>query len=67
MSGIAGLFYRDGRPVAAAELECMSARLAHRGGDGAGAWHSGPAGLGTADLEVARLSLSRGLDLAVGL
>jgi len=45
VSGIAGLFYRDGRPVAVAELERMSARLAHRGGDGAGAWHSGPAGL----------------------
>jgi len=45
MSGVAGIFYRDGRSVEAAELERMSARLAHRGADGSGAWQSGPAGL----------------------
>ena len=45
MSGIAGIFYRDGRPVEAADLERMSARLAHRGADGSGAWHAGPVGL----------------------
>ena len=45
MSGIAGVFYRDGRPVDPALLERLSARLAHRGGDGAGAWQSGSVGL----------------------
>ena len=45
MSGIAGLFYRDGQPVASAALEAMAARLAHRGADGAGAWRAGPVGL----------------------
>ncbi len=45
MSGIAGVFYRDGRPADPAALDRMSARLAHRGADGAGAWHSGPVGL----------------------
>ena len=46
MSGIAGLWRLDGRPVEPAELESMTARLAHRGPDGAGAWRDGPVGLG---------------------
>ncbi len=45
MSGIAGVFYRDGRPVDPAVLERLSARLAHRGGDGQGVWQAGPVGL----------------------
>jgi asparagine synthase (glutamine-hydrolysing) len=45
MSGIAGIFHRDGRPVETADLEAMSARLAHRGADGSGAWRAGPVGL----------------------
>lgn len=46
MSAIAGLYRRDGRPVDRAELERMTARLAHRGPDAAGAWIQGPVGLG---------------------
>ena len=45
MSGIAGVFYRDRQPVEPALLERLSARLAHRGADGQGAWHAGPVGL----------------------
>jgi asparagine synthase (glutamine-hydrolysing) len=45
VSGIAGIFYRDGRPVQTVDLENMRARLAHRGADGSGAWQSGPVGL----------------------
>ncbi len=46
MSGIVGLYYRDGRPVERATLEAMLAPLAHRGPDGSGLWQAGPVGLG---------------------
>ncbi len=45
MSGIAGLFNLDGRPVDRDQLARMSEALAHRGPDGSGAWISGPVGL----------------------
>lgn len=45
MSGIAGIWHRDGRPVAVEELERMSRRLAHRGGDARGQWREGSIGL----------------------
>lgn len=45
MSGIAGLLHLDGRPVDPAVLRKMIQRLAHRGPDGEGLWHSGPVGL----------------------
>ncbi|HEY0971120.1 MAG TPA: lasso peptide isopeptide bond-forming cyclase [Gemmatimonadales bacterium] len=45
MSAVFGAWRRDGHPLAAA-LSCMSARLAHRGADGAGAWHDDAVGLG---------------------
>jgi asparagine synthase (glutamine-hydrolysing) len=45
LSGFVGLWRRDGRPVEQAELDAMSARIAHRGADGAGAWRDGPVGL----------------------
>src|SRR5262249_18331018 len=46
MSGIVGLLTRDGQPVQHTQLQAMLAALAHRGPDGAGWWHEGPAGLG---------------------
>ena len=46
MSGIAGLWRLDGRPVVTADVERMLDRLAHRGPDGAGVWTDGPVGLG---------------------
>ena len=46
MSGIAGIFNTDGRPVNGEALDRMVEALAHRGPDGRGAWLEGPAGLG---------------------
>jgi asparagine synthase (glutamine-hydrolysing) len=45
MSGIIGIWNRDGRPVEEAVLSGMSATLAHRGPDGEGVWIQGPVGL----------------------
>lgn len=45
MSGIAGIFNLDGRPVEPSSLEAMSAAMAHRGPDGSGSWIDGPVGL----------------------
>jgi asparagine synthase (glutamine-hydrolysing) len=46
MSGIFGVFYRDGRPVESEVLEQMLQSLAHRGPDGGGLWNEGAVGLG---------------------
>lgn len=46
MSGIAGIYYLDGRPIERAEIERMTSILAHRGPDGAGVWSEGSVGLG---------------------
>lgn len=46
MSGIAGLYWLDGRPAERATIAGMVARLAHRGRDGSGLWCEGPVGLG---------------------
>lgn len=46
MSGIVGIYQRDGAPVAADLLERMTAALAHRGPDGAGQWIDGAIGFG---------------------
>lgn len=46
MSAIAGLFYLDGRSVQPHEVEKLTTTLIHRGRDGGGTWHQGPAGLG---------------------
>lgn len=46
MSGIAGLWNRDGRPVDRDTLAGMSGTLSHRGPDGEGLWVDGPVGLG---------------------
>lgn len=45
MSGIAGIFHRDGRPVDPATLRSMMAAASHRGPDGARSVVDGPIGL----------------------
>ena len=45
MSGIVGIWNRDGRPVERAVLEGLNAALAHRGGDGDGIWTDGSVGM----------------------
>ncbi|QXD16158.1 lasso peptide isopeptide bond-forming cyclase [Rhodocaloribacter litoris] len=46
MSGIAGIWHLDGKPVASDELRRMTAAIAHRGPDGTGVWTEGPVGMG---------------------
>lgn len=46
MSGIAGIFQRDGKPVTRSAVNGMLATIAHRGGDGWGVWTTGEVGLG---------------------
>jgi len=46
MSGIAGIFNLDSRPVEVSDLWQMISMLERRGPDGSNAWHEGPVGLG---------------------
>ena len=46
MSGIFGIFQRDGLPVALPTLAAMRAAMADWGSDGGNVWHDGSAGLG---------------------
>ena len=46
VSGIFGLFHRDGRPADRATLETMRDAMAYWGPDGSAVWRDGPAGLG---------------------
>src|SRR5262249_25555403 len=46
MSGIAGIYHFDGRPVDPVLLRCMMAAVVHRGPDGVGYWCEGAVGLG---------------------
>ena len=46
MSGIAGIYNLDGRPVDPALLKRMTDVTSHRGPDGVGHWIDGPVGLG---------------------
>ena len=46
MSGIFGVFQRDGQPASRENLTSMGQALAAFGPDGGGVWLSGPAGLG---------------------
>ena len=48
MSGIFGIFYRDGSPVPRSTLETMRREMAERGPDGSDLWQEGVAGLGQA-------------------
>lgn len=45
MSGIAGIYFLDGRPVDPVVVERMAASMPHRGPDGRGIWTQGPIGL----------------------
>ncbi len=58
MCGIAGIWYRDGRPVDTDTLVDMAASLAHRGRDGEGVWTSGDLGLAHKRLSIIDLSES---------
>lgn len=46
MSGIAGVYYLDGRTVDRADVDRMVERIAHRGPDGSAVWREGSLGLG---------------------
>jgi asparagine synthase (glutamine-hydrolysing) len=46
MSGIAGIYFLDDRPLDPADLSRMLQSLAHRGPDGSDMWSRGPVGLG---------------------
>jgi len=46
MSGIAGIYYLDGRPVETTDVVRMVDSIAHRGPDGSGVWTDGPIGFG---------------------
>lgn len=46
MSGIAGILYRDGRPVDQTDIEKMLSAMSYRGPDGDHVWIRGPTGLG---------------------
>jgi len=52
MSGIAGIWNRNGEPVALALLESINQTLAHRGRDGQYAWSQGAVGLAYQQLRV---------------
>jgi len=45
MSGIAGMFLKDGMEVGQAEMSCMANNLKHRGPDGSRIWRQGSVGL----------------------
>ena len=47
MSAVLGIYYFDGRPVGAADLNNMVVCLRHRGPDSEGTWSSGSVGLGS--------------------
>ena len=46
MSGILGIYYRDGRVVTRESVSQMTEILAHRGSDNTGIWHSESVGFG---------------------
>jgi len=46
LSGISGIFYRDGRPVQQSDIQDMTSAISHRGPDGQGIWLNGPVGFG---------------------
>jgi asparagine synthase (glutamine-hydrolysing) len=63
MSGICGIVNLSGRPVEPGPLEGMLGAIAHRGPDGAGIWHQGPAGLAHCMLHTTPESLEERLPL----
>lgn len=46
MSGIAGIFYRDGRPAQPETIQAMVYAMPHRGPDGIDTWYEGSIALG---------------------
>lgn len=58
MSGLAGIYHLDGRPVDRTLVERMTHRVAHRGPDGSGYLVTGPVGIGHAMLQTTPESLS---------
>ncbi len=65
MSGIAGVYFPDGRPVDHAVLARMLEALAHRGPDGAALWSEGSLGLGHRMLQTTPSSLRERLPLVL--
>lgn len=57
MSGLAGIYHLDGRPVELALLERMTCQVAHRGPDASDCWIKGPIGIGHAMLQTTPESL----------
>ena len=58
MSGIAGIYHLDGRPVEDALLRRMTEAIAHRGPDGVTRWRDGAVGLGHCMLHTTAESLT---------
>lgn len=58
MSGLAGVYHLDGRPVDRTLVQRMTHRVAHRGPDGSDCWINGPIGIGHAMLRTTPESLS---------
>ena len=63
MSGIAGIYFLDGRPVERAQVDRMVKSIAHRGPDGFGVWTEGSVGLGHRMLRTTPESLNEKLPL----
>lgn len=57
MSGITGIFRRDGRDVDPADIKKMNDKIAHRGPDGSRVWCEGPVALGHQMLHTTQESL----------
>jgi asparagine synthase (glutamine-hydrolysing) len=58
MSGLAGVYHLDGKPVDPALLKRMTDRVAHRGPDASNCWVEGPVGIGQTMLQTTLESLS---------
>jgi asparagine synthase (glutamine-hydrolysing) len=63
MSGIAGIYFLDGRPVDPELVQSMINSIAHRGPDGSGVWTDGSVGLGHRMLWTTPESLTEKLPL----
>lgn len=57
MSGIAGIFHFDGKPIEPGQIEAITAAMAHRGPDGIHHWHCGDVALGQCMLRTTPESL----------
>ncbi|WP_321423675.1 asparagine synthase-related protein [uncultured Methanobacterium sp.] len=57
MSGITGIFRRDGKDVDPADIKKMNDKIAHRGPDGSKVWCEGPVALGHQMLHTTHESL----------